>query len=58
VLRAAACAACPGKAQRFARQGSHAAPDDVEIRPLIEDATVLAGRIAARLGAYDQETDS
>ena len=40
----------PGEAPRFAAQGKHAAPDEVEIGPLIEGARALAGRIAARLG--------
>ena len=41
----------PGEEPRFVPQGKHGAPDEVEIGPLTEDATALAGRIAARLPA-------
>ena len=39
----------PGEEPRFAAQGKHGAPDEVEIGPLVEDAVTPAGRIAARL---------
>jgi hypothetical protein len=39
----------PSEEPRFAPQGKHGAPDEVEIGPLTEDAKTLAARIAARL---------
>jgi|SRR5688572_9121706 len=39
----------PGEEPRFAPQGRHGAPDEVEIGPLTEDVVTRAGRVAARL---------
>src|SRR5687767_8537484 len=38
-----------GEEPKFAPQGRHGAPDEVEIGPLVEDARALAGRIGGRL---------
>lgn len=39
----------PGKDPRFAPQGRHRAPDEVEIGPLIEDAEAPDARISELL---------
>jgi len=38
-----------GEEPKFAPQGRHGAPEEVEIGPLVEDARGLAGRVAERL---------
>jgi hypothetical protein len=43
-----------GEEPKFAPQGRHGAPDEVEIGPLTEDARTLAGKIAARLSSGER----